>query len=48
MPIMKYANQNFSEDIRANYELDIQEITDTYVKKVDNIFSSKEEEILKV
>ena len=38
----------FSEDVRSNYELDIQEITDTYVKKVDNIFSSKEEEILKV
>ncbi|MBD41487.1 MAG: ribosome recycling factor [Flavobacteriaceae bacterium] len=38
----------FSEDVRGNYELDIQEITDTYVKKVDNIFSSKEAEILKV
>ena len=38
----------FSEDVRGNYELDIQEITDTYVKKVDNIFSSKETEILKV
>ena len=31
----------FSEDIRANYELDIQEITDKYVKKIDSIFSSK-------
>tara|TARA_B100000963_G_scaffold320936_1_gene303851 strand:+ start:10041 stop:10592 length:552 start_codon:yes stop_codon:yes gene_type:complete len=39
---------DFSEDVRGNYELDIQEITDTYVKKVDNIFSSKETEILKV
>jgi len=38
----------FSEDIRANYELDIQEITDKYVKKIDSIFSSKEAEILKV
>ena len=25
----------FSEDIRANYELDVQEITDKYVKKID-------------
>ena len=39
---------DFSEDIRANYELDIQEITDKYVKKIDSIFSSKEAEILKV
>ena len=38
----------FSEDIRANYESDIQEITDKYVKKIDSIFSSKEAEILKV
>ena len=38
----------FSEDIRTNYELDIQEITDKYVKKIDSIFSSKEAEILKV
>ena len=38
----------FSEDIRANYELDIQEITDKYAKKIDSIFSSKEAEILKV
>ena len=38
----------FSVDIRANYELDVQEITDKYVKKIDSIFSSKEAEILKV
>ena len=38
----------FSEDVRANYELDIQDITDKYVKKIDSIFSSKEAEILKV
>ena len=38
----------FSQDIRSNYELDIQEITDKYVKKIDSIFSSKEAEILKV
>ena len=38
----------FSEDIRSNYELDVQEITDKYVKKIDSIFSSKEAEILKV
>ena len=38
----------FSEDIRGNYELDVQEITDNYIKKIDSIFSSKEAEILKV
>ena len=38
----------FSEDIRSNYELDIQEVTDKFVKKIDSIFSSKEAEILKV
>ena len=38
----------FSEDVRGNYELDVQEITDNYIKKIDSIFSSKEAEILKV
>jgi len=38
----------FSEDVRGNYELDVQEITDNYIKKIDSIFSAKEEEILKV
>ena len=38
----------FSDDVKGNYEIDVQEITDNYIKKVDSIFSSKEAEILKV
>ena len=38
----------FSDDIRKNYELDVQNITNNYIKKIDSIFSSKEAEILKV
>ena len=38
----------FSDDVKGNYEIDIQEITDNYIKKIDSIFSSKEAEILKV
>ena len=38
----------FSEDVKGNYEIDVQEITDNYIKKIDSIFSSKEAEILKV
>ena len=38
----------FSDDVKGNYEIDIQEITDNYIKKIDSIFLSKEAEILKV
>ena len=37
-----------SEDLQKNAEIDIQELTDNYIIKVDNIFSSKEKEILTV
>lgn len=37
-----------SEDLQKNAEIDIQELTDDYIIKVDNIFSSKEKEILTV
>ncbi len=37
-----------SEDIQKNYEIDVQELTDQYIKKVDEIFSLKEKEILTV
>tara|TARA_B100002019_G_C21231366_1_gene580271 strand:+ start:670 stop:1224 length:555 start_codon:yes stop_codon:yes gene_type:complete len=39
---------NCSEDIQKNAEIDIQELTDNYIKKVDSIFASKEKEILTV
>ncbi|WP_420602868.1 ribosome recycling factor [Flagellimonas sp.] len=37
-----------SEDRQKNAELDVQELTDTYSKKVDAILSVKEAEIMKV
>src|SRR6056300_1742647 len=37
-----------SEDIQKNYEIDIQSLTDEFIKKVDGIFSLKEKEILTV
>src|SRR6056300_17148 len=37
-----------SEDIQKNYEIDIQNLTDQYIKNVDEIFSIKEKEILTV
>ena len=39
---------DLSKDLQKNAEIDIQELTDNYIKKVDNIFSSKEKEILTV
>ena len=37
-----------SEDIQKNHEIDIQNLTDQYINKTDEIFSIKEKEILKV
>lgn len=37
-----------SEDLQKNAEIDIQEMTDTYVKKIDDIFDHKEKEIMTV
>ncbi len=37
-----------SEDLKSNAEVDIQELTDTYSKKVDAILNVKEAEIMKV
>ena len=42
--IKKYSN--FSEDLKKNSELDIQEITDNYIEKVDKIFKLKQKEIM--
>ena len=39
---------DLSKDLQKNAEIDIQGLTDNYIKKVDNIFSSKEKEILTV
>ena len=39
-------SEEFSEDLKKNSELDIQEITDFNIRKVDLIFSKKEKEIM--
>ena len=37
---------DISKDTQKNAEIDIQELTDNYIKKVDDIFLSKEKDIL--
>ncbi len=37
-----------SEDVHKNAEIDVQELTDTYIKKVDQIYGVKEKEIMTV
>ena len=37
-----------SEDVQKNAEVDVQELTDTYSKKIDEIYASKEKEIMTV
>ena len=37
-----------SEDVKKNYEIDIQTLTDEFIQKVDTIFNLKEKEILTV
>ncbi len=39
-------SSEFSEDLKKNSELDIQEITDNSILKVDQIFDKKQEEIM--
>ena len=40
--------ENVSEDLQKNVELDIQEVTDSYVKKIDALFLVKEKEIMTI
>ena len=37
-----------SEDLQSNAEIDVQELTDSYVKKIDSILDNKEKEIMTV
>ena len=39
-------SEDFSEDLKKNSELDIQEITDNNIKKVDTILEKKQSEIM--
>ena len=46
MPTTEIKKSNLSKDIQKNAEIDVQELTDNYIKKVDEIFLSKEKDIL--
>jgi len=37
-----------SEDLKSNAEVDIQELTDAYVKKADEMYTAKQQEIMTV
>jgi ribosome recycling factor len=37
---------DISEDLKSNLEIDSQELTDKYIKKVDEMFTLKEKDIL--
>ena len=41
-------NDDISEDLQKNAEIDVQQITDNNVKKVDELFDNKEKEIMTV
>jgi ribosome recycling factor len=40
--------EDASEDLKKNTEMDVQEITDKYTKKIDDFLAAKEAEIMKV
>ena len=42
----KIKNLEISDDLKSNLEIDAQDLTDKYSKKVDEIFSVKEKDIL--
>ncbi len=39
---------DISEDMKSNTEMDVQDLTDSYVKKVDDLYATKEKEIMTV
>lgn len=41
-------NLDVSDDVKKNAEIDIQSLTDSYVKKIDEIYALKEKEIMTV
>jgi len=46
--IKKLEKEGLAEDISKKAETDVQNLTDTYIKKVDELLSQKEVEIMKV
>ncbi len=41
-------SDDVSEDLKKNAEMDVQKITDLYVRKIDELFDAKEKEIMTV
>ncbi|WP_296381186.1 ribosome recycling factor [Winogradskyella sp.] len=41
-------NSDASEDLQKNAEIDVQSLTDSYVKRIDDILDAKEKEIMTV
>ncbi|MFI1744480.1 ribosome recycling factor [Thalassobellus sediminis] len=41
-------NDDVSEDLKKNAEIDVQQMTDSYVKKIEDVFDAKEKEIMTV
>ena len=41
-------SESFSEDMKKNAELDIQEITNNFISKIDHVFEIKQKEIMTV
>ena len=41
-------SDDISEDLKKNAEIDIQQMTDKYVKKIDDLFEVKEKEIMTI
>ncbi len=46
--IKKLEKDGLAEDLCSNAEVDVQELTDTFIKKIDGILVQKEKEILTV
>lgn len=46
--IKKLEKEGLSEDLAKNTEVDIQELTDKYIKKIDEMLAIKEKEIMTV
>lgn len=46
--IKRLEKEGLSEDLAKNTEVDIQQLTDSYIKKIDDMLVVKEKEIMKV
>ena len=46
LKLNKIKNLEISDDLKSNLEIDSQDLTDKYIKKVDEMLSVKEKDIL--